>query len=533
MSIAIALTTPVAPDSTPKPAPRRSWQDMVLVMGAKLLYALTRVALPPLTLAHVGMADYGLWATCFILVSYLGMTASGFTIVYLRGVAHARGENDTDAIGRLLSTGMLCMSTISIGLFAVLLGTLPGLLNLFHVDPSRHELAGTLWLGACGVFLADMVLGAFANTLHALNKIREEQMVWVAAFVIEMVLIVVFLNAGWGLRGLLAAFALRYLFSASANAWIVHRALPDLRLSPRLFDTSLLRMFFGFGTGVQLGGLIATLLHSADRLLAGALIGPHATAVFDLATKLPVTGASIPSSVSYVALSQAARTHATGDREGLRRVHRDAVRLTVIPLALIVPPLAVFAPLIISAWLGRADDTPLVATAMTLLAFGMHWHLLTGPASAVFRGCGRLLPEYAYYAMRLGALAMAVVAWKLSPESGLIGLATVLCVAQVIAAVGYLIGSSRALGHPLFAGLVSAGGPTAAAYAAAGLLWLVWPRYAPGPRLQEFMHLAGLGTAWLVVTTVGAWYGLLDTARKAQIIDRLQSLADRMPWRTP
>jgi hypothetical protein len=170
---------------------------------------------------------------------------------------------------------------------------------------------------------------------------------------------------------------------------------------------------------------------------------------------------------------------------------------------------------------------------MTLLAFGMHWHLLTGPASAVFRGCGRLLPEYAYYAMRLGALAMAVVAWKLSPESGLIGLATVLCVAQVIAAVGYLIGSSRALGHPLFAGLVSAGGPTAAAYAAAGLLWLVWPRYAPGPRLQEFMHLAGLGTAWLVVTTVGAWYGLLDTARKAQIIDRLQGLADRMPWRTP
>ena len=48
---------------------------MLFGMGGKLLYAATRVALPPLALAHMGLADYGLWAACFVLVGYIGMAA--------------------------------------------------------------------------------------------------------------------------------------------------------------------------------------------------------------------------------------------------------------------------------------------------------------------------------------------------------------------------------------------------------------------------------------------------------------------------
>ena len=67
---------------------------MLFGMGGKLLYAVTRVALPPLALAHMGLAEYGLWAACFVLVGYVGMAASGFTLVYLRGTALAYAEGD-------------------------------------------------------------------------------------------------------------------------------------------------------------------------------------------------------------------------------------------------------------------------------------------------------------------------------------------------------------------------------------------------------------------------------------------------------
>ena len=110
--------------------------------------------------------------------------------------------------------------------------------------------------------------------------------------------IVGLLLAGWGVLGLLAAFAGRYVFSIGANAALAWRALPGLRIRWRDFDRTLLHSFFGYGAGMQLSGLIATALHSADRLLAGVLLGPQAMALVDLAAKLPTTAGSISSSAS-------------------------------------------------------------------------------------------------------------------------------------------------------------------------------------------------------------------------------------------
>ena len=92
--------------------------DMLFGTGGKLLYAATRVALPPLALAHMGLADYGLWAACFVLVSYVGMAASGFTLVYLRRTALHYAHGDVAAIGRLLSTGMLAMGAVALVSFS-------------------------------------------------------------------------------------------------------------------------------------------------------------------------------------------------------------------------------------------------------------------------------------------------------------------------------------------------------------------------------------------------------------------------------
>ena len=153
--------------------------DMLFGMGSKLLYAGTRVALPPLALSHMGLEDYGLWSTCFVLVSYVGMAASGFSLVYLRSTARLHQRDDRDGLGRLLSTGILSMAGVTVALMTLLVAAMPFLLDLFHVSPAQQPLARDLWLGAVGVFLADMSIGAFANVLHAIGKMRQEQTVWI------------------------------------------------------------------------------------------------------------------------------------------------------------------------------------------------------------------------------------------------------------------------------------------------------------------------------------------------------------------
>jgi O-antigen/teichoic acid export membrane protein len=497
---------------------------MLFGIGGKLLYAATRMALPPLALAHMGLADYGLWAACFVLVGYLGMAASGFTLVYLRSTARHHAAGDTPAIGRLLSTGMLLMGGLALLLMGGLVLALPGLLRLFGVPAEQHALASLIWLGAASVFLADMSLGAYANVLHAVGRVRQEQQVWVAAFVLETALIIGFLSAGMGVAGLLAAFALRYLFSASANAWLACRALPGLRLSWRLFDKTLLRDFFGFGMGMQLSGLWATALHSADRLIAGILLGPQATALVDMSAKLPTTAASIGSSASAVAVSASARHDVRGQSGALLRVYRDASRITVASLALSLPFLAAFAQPLTLAWLGAGVAQAQVAALLPVMSLAVHAHMLTGPVTAVSRGRGRLGADFTYAATRTLALALAVLGCVVQGATALPALVSALSAAQIVAALGFLAVAHRHLcgeSRVLFARVLL---PSLAAQALAWALAAACGATAlpsGADRLQALWLVGGGLALWLPTAALSLALCLLDRDEFAMVGRRL------------
>jgi O-antigen/teichoic acid export membrane protein len=535
------------PANTPASHARQSSVgDMCFGMGAKLLYAASRVALPPLALLHMGLADYGLWSTCFVLVSYIGMCASGFSLIYLRQTALHHQRGDLAAIGRLLSTGMLAMAGLACILMLGLYLATPALLDLFKVAPGQRELARDLWLGAVAVFLADMSLGAFANVLHAVGRIRQEQRVWVAAFVLEALLILLFLSMGLGVRALLAAFAGRYLFSASLNGWLACRALPGLRLSIHQFEPALLKQFFAYGAGMQLSGLLATALQSADRLLAGSMIGPQAAALIDLAVKLPVTASAVSSSVSNVAVSASARHDAGGtdaSRAALTRVYSDASRISVASLALVMPFLALFAQPLVRAWLGAGNtasntaghiaESPaeLVAPLMLWLTIGLHAHMLTGPATAVARGCGRIGSDFVYHGLRLLALACAAL-WSLGAAGlNLQPFAQALCLAQCTAAALFLGWAHLRLQGRWVELLRRLLLPTLLAYGMAALLGLglsPWLAAAEG-RLETLLGLSLALLLWLPL--VGALFLslLLSRAERQQLARRFLP-AGR--WRT-
>jgi len=508
------------------PPARGSAGDMLFGMGSKILYAVTRVGLPPLALAHMGLAEYGLWSACFVLVGYIGMAASGFTLVYLRTTAQHHAKSDIPAIGRLLSTGILSMGTLATLLLGGLWLGLPWLLNFFHVEPDQQPLATDLWLGAVAVFLADMSLGAFANVLHAIGRLRQEQQVWMAAFLVEAALIVGFLSLGWGVRGLLAAFAGRYLFSASMNAWLAFRALPGLRLSFASFDPSLLRLFFGFGAGMQISGLIATALHSADRMFASALLGPESTALVDLAAKLPVTAGALSSGASSVAESASARHEAHGEHQALRAVYLDATRITVASLALSMPFLACFSAPRAMAWLGngRTDAQILVVPLMAMLAVGMHLHMLTGPANAVNRGLGRLIADYTYHGMRILTLAIGVGVWYAWGVSTTPTLVAAIALAQCTSAIAYLAYSHRQLNGSWEGMGARMAVPTAAAYALAWSIQAVLPLSAGTGRASALLTLIVLSLIWFpaAATLLGAL--LLTPAERASLRSRVQGL---------
>ena len=503
--------------------------DVRFSLIAKTVYLATRVALPPLVLAHVPLADYGVWSVAFIVVSYLGLTATGFASVYVRRGAIAHLDGDIATLSRLLSTGVACLGMVSLLILAALWAGLPKLLVALGVDPELRATAGKLVFGACAVFLADISLGAYAYLLHGIGRIRDEQGIWVIAFLGEVVIAMALLVHGFGIVSLLLAFALRYVFSIGATAWVAHRALPGLRLDPRLFDRAQLREFFGFGLVVQVSALCANALHSAERVLAAVLLGAPAAALFDLGNKLPSTATSIPSAVSSVTMPAAARSASDAEVAAL---YRRATRLTALLTALPMPFLCLFALPLCQFWLGRHPEVGSVAAIMSALAISCHFHILTGPGSAIYRGRGNAGNEFVYHGLRTICLAAAIAVLAVSGMLALLPLAVAVGTAGCLAALAYLAWNHRGLtgsATGLAGGLLwpaCAGYPAALLVHAAASALGLWPADPQQGRGQLFLPLLIAGTSYAAGAGATIYAFVLEPAERTAL---LRAIGRRRP----
>ena len=500
-------------------------------MLAKALYLASRLCIPPLVLAHVPLADYGLWTACFVLIMYVGLTDVGFSTVYVRLTARYANEGDIASINRLLSTGVIVLSGIALVVLASVWLSLPMLLGLLKIDGALREKAVVLILGTTGMFLLDLTLGAYCYLLHGLQRIKEEQKIAIAGYLLELVLIFALLQAGLGIYALLLAFALRYTWSLLSFMRLAHRCVPGLQIRARHFDRAMLHHFYGFGAKVQASALLGTALYSVDRLLAGMLLGPKGIALFELAAKLPVSALAVPSAISNVTLATASRLFAEDRMPAVRELHQRATRSTSLLAAIPLAYMALFAEPIGRAWLGSSLDMGTWSLIMMLTACWSHLHIATGPGSAVMRAMGKPGNEFVYHGLRIGCLATSLTACLYFMPSHTEGLAWGLAIGGASAALAYLAFNQDYLGIPLQRLLTEVLLPAMLAYPVAAILRLTWDLLVP-ESIGRWQALAGLGlfgAAYVVICLVIAWTCLLTRAEQQHLIGLRALFSGKLP----
>jgi len=512
-------------------APVDAAGNATIAMLSKALYLVTRLCIPPMVLAHVSLAEYGLWTACFVLIMYVGLTDAGFSNVYVRFTARFATEGNVNGINRLLSTGVILLSGLALVVLAAVWLALPSILGFLKVDPVYQVKASILVLGTTGMFLLDLTLGAYCYLLHGLQRIKEEQKVAMVGYLLELVLIMAFLRAGFGIYSLLMAFMLRYTWSLLSFMRLAHRFLPGLQIRPRHFDKGMLHHFYGFGATVQASALLGTALFTIDRLLAGFLLGPKGIALFELATKLPVSALAIPSAISNVALATASRLAATSDMDAIRDLYVRATRSTSLLAAIPLGFLAAFSAPIGQAWLGDSVDLKSLQVIMALTAAWSHLHIVTGPGSAILRAMGKAGNEFTYHGLRIALLTVAVGGALLVMPTTTAGLAWGLAIGGGAAATAYLAINQKILQIPLRLLLVDVLLPGVLAYPLAGLLRLIWEFSIPtsSGRWETLIYLAVFGLFYMLAYLSVSWVCLL-TERERR---RLNELRMNFLWKAP
>ena len=479
-------------------------QNMVASIATRVLYLGSRVFVPPITLMYVSLDEYGVWACCIVLISYLGMSAFGVSNVYIREVAGYAARGELERIDRLVSTGMTVVLAVGVALLVGLWFLLPFVVDLFRIAPELHRTAFVLFFGTVAVLVLDLSLGAFAYVLQGLQKMAEERVVWVISVLLETVLMIAFLMLGFGVYGLLYAFAIRYVVATILYARACYRALPGLSIRLSLFDREAVGLFWHYGGIVQLSGLLGIFLRSIERVLAGVFIGVSATALYDIGEKLPMMGSMVASAMNGAFLPATTHLHETSRRRELIALYLKGSRYMNMMIGTMMGFLAAFAAPIIAVWIGADERYAGAAAILAIFTYPYQINVLTGPGSAIFRGVREPVRELLYPIVQLALVAVLVgVGWStVGPTIPMINVTV--ATAMVVSAVVYLVYTNRYLGVP------------------EGEYW--WKVHVPGLVPYAFgFALAALFAPWLhagqsrweglaVLAVAGAVYALVVPA---------------------
>ena len=514
---------------------RQFSRQAATVTGAKVVYLLTRFALPPLILSYVTLEEYGLWSATFVLLGYLGMGAVGVSNVYVRYVAEYHTHGEQEKINHLLTTGLVLMITLGAVMLSLIWWTLPGIVGSFGVPPHLQKAAFSLMFGAAAVFMLDLSVGAFAYVLMGLRRVTEQTRVWMASFLLETALIVILLYRGHGIYALLWAFVARYLFAVIGQTVASYRALPGLSLRPRYFDRRALRLFFGYGAIVQASSLLGMFLYSVEKLLASFLLGVRAVGLLDIGEKLPVMASQLPATINGLFLPTLAHLQIQERYEEMRNLYLRGLRYLNLLNGLLLGFLAAFAGPLITAWTGADERLAAAATIMTIMCLPYQLHELTGPASAMHRAQGKPSRELIYPLMQLSFVAITVATGLLAFGKTLMVICGAVALSMVGSALLYLLYTNRLLGveQPRFWRSVLLPGllPYLVGFS---LLLPLRSAFVLSSRLMTLGWLALAGIIYVLLMLAIGYRWLIDDSERVILLEKTSIyLRRRRLWSAP
>jgi len=500
--------------------------------ASKIGYLLTRFFIPPFVLMHVGIERYGIWATCFILVGYLGVSTVGISNVYLKYVAEFDARKEYDRANSLLSTGIFITMPLCTLLFAGVWFAWPQLIGFLHINPALQTDAREVALTVIGVFLGSIGISAFRDALMGSQKISNLQGTWVIGYLLETFFIWYLVSNGRGIRGLVEAFLIRNVVENVLNIILAYRKLPWLHVSWRNFDRCNIRTIFHFGGAVQMMSLLAIVLDSIERAIAVPLIGVGGAGLLEIGTKLPTMAVLLPNSFSTAFLPAASYLsggiNCMKERSStISQLYLRGARYMNLTSAYFCAFLALFPVAILSVWLHQKFDG--ITLILVVFAVTTQLHLLTGPGTSILKGIGRPWQELRYSGANIVLLLVTLPVTRLIfGQWNTSVIAIGVCAATVLASAYFLFHANRLLSVDFASYLRKVLVPGAVPYIAAGLLaWPVNHLVANCGRWVGFAWLGAGGALYTVLAFGFVYFGVLATEEKAKIISAWKSLAAR------
>lgn len=365
--------------------------------GWAMVVALATV---PILLRGLGAELFGTWVllqTFSAITGWISLADLGAGTATTRAVAqHAAAGNDagtqrTVATGMAVFAGMGVVSAILLGLLGP--AALPTLFNTPNAAVGALRTATVLF--AIQV-LVDLLTEGCEACLEGLQRVDLSRLL----DAVRRGLVAVATGIAANVWHSLEAVALWSLIASLVGTAV---AVTVLRRNARVSRPSWTeaRQLLRYARTVALLRPIGVLHRTMDRVVVGAVLGPQAVALVEIATQVQNGADAVLSATSYAVVPSASWLQSRGDEDTLRELFETGTRYSVLATYGVVIPVMVMAAPLVHLWVGDR-----YADAAGLSTVALVYVLATAPVAV---GSNLLLGIGAAGEILKAALAAVVV----------------------------------------------------------------------------------------------------------------------------
>jgi O-antigen/teichoic acid export membrane protein len=348
---------------------------------------LVGIFLSPFILHRLGDAAFGIWVLIFSLTGYYGIFDFGIRSSIIRFVSKYTSTQDLEEVSSLINTAMFTYTCVGV---ASLLITLVGCLyvdRLFQIPAGFQSTARWLLLVVGGSVALGFPLGVFGGVLEGLQKFYILNWTNIASSLLRVVLIVFYLNRGYGLLAVALITVGLPLLASLVRAGVALRSLP-VRFAWHYVDRKAFRQMANY-SGVTFMIIVASRLRfKTDALVIGTFISSAAITYFYAGSRLVDYAGEVVSSLAQIFVPMSSQSDAAGNMERLRKIFVAGNRACAFVILPISAAFVILGKSVIEVWVGKKYVDQGYPVLLTLI-FPYTLMLVQGASSRILFGMSK------------------------------------------------------------------------------------------------------------------------------------------------
>ena len=309
------------------------------------------IFISPFILHHLGDAAFGIWVLIFSVTGYYGLFDLGIRSSIIRYVSKYTATDDREKLAQFINTALFTYTGIGVVCMVVTALLSSSVEHFFKIPPEMHSQTRLLLLMVGASVSLGFPLGVFGGMLEGLQRFYILNWTSIGATLVRAVLIVYFLNRGYGLLTVALLTVGLPIFSSILRAIIVFRVCP-VPLGLKHVDRASFRHMANYGGTTFLVLVASRLRFRTDELVLGTMMSTVAVTWFNIGARIVDYAQEFVSSLAQVFVPMSSQSEATGNLDRVRKIYIAGNRVCAFLILPITAILILFGKHIIRIWVG-------------------------------------------------------------------------------------------------------------------------------------------------------------------------------------